>query len=415
MIIPELLIPAGTEQKLHVALEYGADAVYVGAAGFSMRPDGASFSIDQLRSSVALTHQYGKRLYVGVNSLIMQSELPALKQWLEETRDIAFDALIVADPATFMLTRQLRPDVEIHISTQMSTANALAAQFWKDAGAQRIILARECSLAETRQITEQDTLPVEIFVHGAMCVAVSGRCLLSAYMTGFNASKGQCKHSCHWQWEVKEAKRPGESYPVVEADNKTIIFSSTDLCLLEHIPALVQSGVASLKVEGRMKSEYYIASITRSYRAALDAYAADPDNYTLKQDWLDDVNSVRHHPYATGFAFGYPTENPAALQASYVDIGTKDYVGIIESINDDSTLVQVKHPFDVGEKLEWIGPQSKGGFVTIGSILDKQNHYVKKAHPGTSVHITIEGDNPLSRFSILRRNKTTDNTQLERV
>jgi U32 family peptidase len=412
--IPELLIPAGTVRKLQVALAYGADAVYVGAAGFSMRPDGASFTMADLRRAIPLVHEQNKKIYVGMNSLIFQNEIDEVRAWLEASRDVAIDALIVADPATFRLAREIRSDLELHISTQMSIANALAAEFWKEQGASRVILARECSLEQARQIANAAQIPVEIFIHGAMCVAVSGRCLLSAHMTGHNASRGDCKHSCRWQWELTEAKRPGESYPVIQTEKETVFLSSTDLCLIEHIPAVVKSGVASLKVEGRMKSEFYVACITRAYRAALDAYAADPEHYALNPAWLEDVNAVRHHPYATGFAFGYPTENPEKLQASYIDIGAYDFVGLVEAVQEPALTVHVKHPFRYDEVLEWMHPNGSRGTLAVDSItLDGQR--INQAHPGTLVQVMIEENVSLPECTILRRRKPGSDTGRWRV
>lgn len=403
--IPELLIPAGTYRKLQVALKYGADAVYVGASGFSMRPDKASFAGDELHQAVEYVHAKGKKIYIGINSLIMQDELNALREWLEETKHIPFDALIVADPGALMLVRQTRPDVEIHISTQLSTANALSVEFWKEAGANRVVLARECSLKETKTIVQDSSLPVEVFVHGTMCMAVSGRCLLSHHLTGHNASKGDCKNTCRWQWELKESKRPNESFPFIETEKNTVFFGSKDLCLLEHIPDVIQSGAASLKIEGRMKSEYYVAAITRTYRAALDAYANEPENYKISPEWMVDVNSVRHHPYSTGFAFGYSSDDPETLQASQVEAGNYDFVGVTESIDENSLYVDVKNPITVNETLEWIGPQSQGGIFTVQSIVDASNACIGRASSGRKVRLFVENGVPFGSHIVLRRLK----------
>lgn len=401
--LPELLIPAGTFRKLQVAIEYGADAVYVGAAGFSMRPDQSAFDANGLEEAVDYTHQKQKRIYVGINSLIMQEEMSALQVFLQETKHIPFDALIVADPGALMLVRQIRHDVEIHISTQMSTANTLAAKFWKEAGASRVVLARECTLDETQRITEESELPVEIFVHGTMCMAISGRCLLSAYTTGHDASKGDCKNTCRWQWEVSESKRPNESFPVLQTEKNTVIFSSKDLCLLEHIPAVVQSGAASLKIEGRMKSEYYVGAVTRAYRAALDSYASDPGHFVVDPSWIVDVNSVRHHPYSSGFAFGYPHEAPETLQSPKAEPGTYQFVGIIKDVVDQAYLIDMKNPVVVNETLEWIGPGSKSGTARIASITDVKGKPLERANPGSQVYIKLADDISLSKHYLFRR------------
>lgn len=403
--LPELLIPAGTLRKLQTALAYGADAVYAGAANFSMRPDSASFTVDDLRVAADLVHAKNKRLYIGINSLIMQGELDSLRAWLNETRDIAIDAIIIGDPAVLMLVQELRPDVEIHISTQISTANALAAKFWKANGASRIILARECSLEDAKSIAQDSGIPAEIFIHGALCMAVSGRCLLSALMTGYSASRGQCKHTCRWDWQLVEKQRPGQAIPIFETNKETVFLGSADLCLIEHIPDVVQSGVASVKVEGRMKGEYYVAAITRAYRAALDAYKQDPVNYQTNPAWVEDVNSVSHLEYSTGFAFGYPKNNRHALQAKYHQNEMYDYAGIIESIEDDGYTVLIKNPFRIGETLEWIGPGYTGGELQVRSMTDPDGEPVIQSNPQTVIKITFDSSISLPEHAVLRRKK----------
>ncbi|MCK5528954.1 MAG: U32 family peptidase, partial [Kiritimatiellae bacterium] len=274
MKLPELLLPAGNMSKLRMAIAYGADAVYIGANGLSMRPDESSFAAEELAEAVEYTHKNGCKLYVAINTLMYNEDFPLIKAWLEETSDISFDAVIVSDPGAFSLVQEIRPDMEIHISTQLSTANTKSASFWKSAGASRVVLARECTLAHAAEVSRDSGVEVEVFVHGAMCVAVSGRCLLSAHLCGKSGARGECKHSCRWEWDLIEKSRPDEKYSILETGRETILFGSTDLCMIEHIPQLVESGIVSLKVEGRMKSEYYVASVARVYRDALDRYAA---------------------------------------------------------------------------------------------------------------------------------------------
>jgi len=329
MSIPELLMPAGSLSKVRVALAYGADAVYVGAPGLSMRPDDVTLDMDDLSEAVKLAHTAGRKLYVCVNTLMFEADLPLLAAWLQETRDLPFDALLVADPGALALAREHRPDVPVHISTQMSTANTAAASFWKSAGARRVVLARECSIADAATIAKEADVEVEMFVHGAMCMAISGRCLLSAHLCGKSGSKGECKHSCRWEWQLVEQKRPGEALPVYQTGRETFLMGSTDLCLLQHIPLLVQSGISSLKVEGRMKSEYYVATVARVYRVALDAYAADPEGYELDPALVAELDAVSHRPYDEGFAFGYPTNRPRKLQTENVLMTTHEMVAIV--------------------------------------------------------------------------------------
>ncbi|MFH1132534.1 MAG: peptidase U32 family protein, partial [Pseudomonadota bacterium] len=347
--LPELLAPAGDLFKLQLAIEYGADAVYVGAAGFSMRTDEASFCIDELQRAVELTHHYGKKIYVAANTLLLQKDLGPFERWIDDSRHIPFDAIILADPGAVSFVKKQRADLPIHISTQMSTANSSAARFWKDAGASRVILARECPLVDAAEIVQNSNIEVEVFVHGAMCVAISGRCLLSAHLCGQSASQGQCKQSCRWEWQLVEKKRPGQVIPVFEDGEKTFFLGSTDLCLIGQIPSLVRSSVKSLKIEGRMKSAYYVAATTRIYRAALDAYANDPEKYCVNQMWIEELDAISHRSYAEGFASGYPAEQPQLLQTPSGTVGSCETVGYVTDLGDGFCTIEVKNPFGIGE------------------------------------------------------------------
>ncbi|MHC4885350.1 MAG: U32 family peptidase C-terminal domain-containing protein [Planctomycetota bacterium] len=402
MQIPELLIPAGNLLKLRVALAYGADAVYVGAARFSMRPDEAAMTPEVLAEAVEHTHNAGKRIYVGLNTLMGEADIGELEAWLAETGHIPFDAVIVSDPGVLALVRAARSDVEVHISTQLSTANHHAAQFWMDAGASRVVLARECTIEDAGAIAAAN-IPVEVFVHGAMCIAYSGRCLLSAHLTGKSGNRGECKHSCRWEWQLVESKRPGDTLPVFETGKETILLGSTDLCLIEHIPELVQSGMASLKVEGRMKGEYYVGVITRTYRAALDAYAAAPEGFTLDPAWTAELESVSHRPYDTGFAFGYPEQEPERLQVNNTVSGTYDVVGLVTGLDGDTLQLLVKNPFRVDETLKWVGPDNSAGTLTVASILGPDRRPRDAAHPGTTVTVTLTDSPPPPELALLRR------------
>jgi len=386
---------AGNLSKLRVALAYGADAIYVGAAGFSMRPDEASFGIDDLTEATRLCHQHGKPIYVGVNSLLFPGDVDTLRDWIDATKSIPFDAIIVADPGALTLIRQQRPEVEVHISTQLSTANSLAAEFWARAGASRVVLARECTIADAKQISREAGVGVEIFVHGAMCVAISGRCLLSAFFAGRNASQGNCKHSCRWEWGLVETHRPDEVTPIIETEKETVFLGSKDLCLLEHLPLLMGGEISSLKVEGRMKGEYYVAVVTRVYRAAIDAYLADPQGYHPDPKWMEELETITHQPYCTGFAFGYPTDQPESLQTPGRTAGTYNVVGVVEKTTPDGALqIMVKRPFAAGETVEWIGPQMTGGSLEIGDIKSDTGKTVLRTHPGNVVTVQPPSDAP---------------------
>lgn len=396
--IPELLAPAGDLQKLQVALAYGADAVYAGAAGFSMRPDAAALDVEQLREAAALTHAAGKRLYVALNILLFEGEMAQVEAWLHAMRGTELDGLIVADPGAFALARRIMPETPLHISTQLSTANACAARFWKDAGAARVILARECDLASAQRIAQTAGIETEIFVHGAMCMAVSGRCILSAHLAGHSASRGECKHACRWEYQLVEEQRPGMTLPVFENGRETIFLGSKDLCLIDHIPALCEAGLSALKIEGRMKSEYYLATAVRTYRAALDAYAADPAGWQTDPAWRSDLESASHRPFCTGFAFGYPGDERGGMQCDNTYSATHEYCGVVRA----SGGILVKNPFRIGDGLDYITPQGGSGMIRIARIVAPDGTDWPLARPGSEVRAEYEGE-PLPPLSMLRR------------
>lgn len=396
--IPQLLAPAGTLQKLRIALAYGADGVYVGAAGFSMRPDSAALSLAEIAEGAALTRAAGARLYVALNIMAFDNELPQIGDWLTQVRGLGIDGLIVGDAGVFALAQRIAPEIPLHISTQMGVANREAAAFWSAAGARRIVLARECPLSEAGAMAHAGGAEIEIFVHGAMCTAVSGRCLLSAHLAGSSGSRGECKHACRWEYQLVEQKRPGEAIPVFEEGGRTIFLGSRDLCLIEYIPQLVSSGVASLKIEGRMKSEYYVATVIGAYRRALNAYAAEPTEYRFNPDWLRELESVSHRPFSTGFAFGYPHDNPAALQCDNGYTGTHEFCGYVTAEGE----VFVKNPIRAGENLEYISPGG-GGRIAVERIL-AAGEEVGLARPASVVRLEHAGEE-LPVWSMLRRRK----------
>ena len=399
MTLPELLLPAGNLAKLRMALVYGADAVYVGAAGLSMRPDEAAFTVDKLGAAVELAHGAGRRIYVALNTLMFDADLDPLRTWMDQTSALDMDAVIVSDPGAMGVIREMRPALNIHVSTQASTANSGTAAFWESAGASRVVLARECTLESAKTIAGTSGIDVEVFVHGAMCVAVSGRCLLSAHMCGQSGNRGTCKHSCRWEWEIAERKRPGETFSVVQTERETVFFGSTDLCLIEHIPLLVDSGVKALKVEGRMKSEYYVANVTRVYRAALDRYARDPNGFTVDPGWLAELDAVSHRPYGTGFAFGYPDGHPDSIQTHNAPESTCDVLGHVTDRSGDTHTIEVKNPFSVDETIEWIAPlpgaagslTASQGTVTVAQILGENGRPRERSHCGTVSTVTFTG------------------------
>jgi putative protease len=412
--VPELLLPGGTLGKLQMAIDYGADAVYAGAAGLSMRPDVAALSLADLRVAVERCHARGRKLYVAINSLYFDRDLPPLERWLDATATLPLDAVIVSDLGALRVVRQRRPELSVHISTQAAIANAQAARFVAEAGAKRVILARECSIADAAQIAEHGQVEVEVFVHGAMCVAVSGRCLLSAHLAGRSGSTGDCKHSCRWEWQLVEQKRPGETLPVFEEGGETFLLGSTDLCLIDHLPELVQSGVAALKIEGRMKSEHYVAAVARVYRAALDAYAAEgAEGYRIDPAWREELEAVSHRPYGTGFAFGYPQNDPRSLQTHNRPVSRAKVIAYLAAaaeagqrpatVDPEAIALTVKNPFTPGDTLEWIGEDYRGGSLTVATIHDSEGEPLERTISATIVWVRFERQVELPPQAIIRR------------
>ncbi|MBN1960917.1 MAG: U32 family peptidase C-terminal domain-containing protein [Deltaproteobacteria bacterium] len=403
---PELLIPAGSLTKIKIAYAYGADAVYVGASGLSMRPDQTCLSVEELATALNIAHQQEKKLYVAINSLMFEADCAHLEDWLETTSHLDFDAVIVADFGALSLVRQKRPDLNIHASTQLSTANAHAVNLLASLGIQRVNMARECSLADIKNIAQKTSLELEVFVHGAMCMAVSGRCLLSAHLCGESASQGRCKHTCRWDWQLVESKRPGLTLPVFETSKETIFLGSKDLCMIEHIPELVKSSISALKVEGRMKGEYYIASVTRVYRAALDAYFNNPAQYLADPNWLVELTNISHRDYETGFFFGYPYRDLKALQTNSTVKATYQVLAFIETIDNDWYTIATRNPFSVSDDLEWFAPNMQNGHIAIDTIIDSQEQKCDKVISGASYKVRFK-DHPtrLPLWSFLHKKR----------
>ena len=300
-MIPELLAPAGSLEKLKVAVTYGADAVYLGGRHFSLRAGAGNFDEKEMAEGIRFAHQKGARVYVTVNIFARNSDLVDLREYIHRIYSAGVDGIIVSDPGIVAYVRQMHPELAVHLSTQANTTNWAAALFWKKLGVSRIVLARELSLDEIREIRERVELDLEVFVHGAMCIAYSGRCLLSSYLAGRDANLGDCAQSCRWRYRLVEEKRPGEYLALEEDDRGSYILGSRDLCLIEHIPELVRAGVHSFKIEGRMKSAHYVATVVKTYREALNAYREDPDNYRPDPAWLDEISKVSHREYTKGF------------------------------------------------------------------------------------------------------------------
>lgn len=399
---PELLAPAGNLEKLKVAIRYGADAVYLGGKAFGLRNLADNFTLEGLREAVDYSHRHGVKVYLTLNAFPGNDGIAELEEHLREIADIEFDAYIAADPGVIDLIREISPARPIHLSTQANTTNWRSARFWQSQGVSRVNLAREMPLEQIRETAERCELELEAFVHGAMCISYSGRCLLSSAMTGRDANKGECTQPCRWNYAIVEESRPGEYFPIVEDDQGSYIFNSKDLCLIGQLPELVQSGVASLKIEGRMKGIYYAASVIRIYRAALDSYCADPQGYTLKPEWLEELSKVSHRGYTTGFLLGKPRDLDHEYWSSYVR--NFEFVALVESeACSGGTLMGVRNRMQLGDRLELIGQGSSFTSFTLTRMEDENGVPLSVANPNQRV--VLYGVQGAGRFDLIRREK----------
>lgn len=371
---PELLAPAGNMEKLKIALHYGADAVYLGGHSFGLRNMADNFTLEEMGEALDLCHRQGVKAYLTINSYPRNEMMSALEEYLKSVAPLPFDAYIVADPGVIELLRGISPDRELHLSTQANTINLQSARFWQRQGFSRINMAREMSLENIREtVAAVPGMEFEAFVHGALCISYSGRCLISSMLTGRDANQGECTHPCRWNYHLVEESRPGEYFPVLEDENGTFIFNSRDLCLLEHIPALVECGVASLKIEGRMKGINYVASVLRVYRQALDEYLADPAGWRCRQEWLGELAKLSHRGYTTGFLFGEPRSVGQEYESAY--IRSHEFVGLVEERREDgASVIAVRNRIRIGDELEFVGPGMRSDRLTVERLrlLDQQ-------------------------------------------
>lgn len=400
---PELLAPAGDLEKLETALDYGADAVYLGGERFGLRAAAGNFALEGLRQACDLTHRRGRRLYLTLNAYLRPADFPSLDAWLEELRPLGFDAYIVADPGVLARVRQLDPGRPLHLSTQANTTNAAAVAFWQQAGVSRVNLARELTLAEIQAIRAETVAELEVFVHGAMCVAYSGRCLLSATLNNRSANSGACTQPCRWRYALVEETRPGEYFPIDEDERGSYILNSRDLCLIDHLPELLAAGVDSLKIEGRMKTIYYVAAITRVYRAALDAWLADPAGYRADPAWRRELEMVSHRPYDRGFLYG--GRDPLIHDADSHYRRSHDFVGKVLAVDGAGAgLVVVRNRFFPGETLELIGAGMRNAPLAVAELKSEQGDPLSVAQPNARVLLNLPGG--ARPGDLLRREKT---------
>ena len=402
---PELLVPASSLEVLKIAVIFGADAVYIGGEAFGLRAKAKNFSMEDMKEGIAFAHEHGVKVYVTANILAHNEDLEGVREYFRELKEIKPDALIISDPGVFMIAKEVCPEIERHVSTQANNTNYGTYQFWYHQGAKRVVSARELSLKEIKEIRANipDDLEIETFIHGAMCISYSGRCLLSNYFTGRDANQGACTHPCRWKYAVVEEKRPGEYLPVYENERGTYIFNSKDLCMIEHIDDIMESGIDSLKIEGRMKTALYVATVARTYRKAIDDYLESPEKYRANMEWYQEqISNCTYRQFTTGFFYGKPDENTQIYDSNtYVKEYT--YLGYIEEVTEEGLgRITQRNKFSVGETIEVMKPNGENVEVTVQRILDEDGNSVESApHPKQRLYVDLGIE--LCQYDLLRR------------
>lgn len=401
----ELLVPASSLEVLKVAVIYGADAVYIGGEVYGLRAKAKNFSKEDMIEGIRFAHEHGVKVYVTANILAHNGDLEGVKEYFKELKEIKPDALIIADPAVFMLAKEICPDIERHVSTQANNTNYGTYKFWYDLGAKRVVSARELSLEEIKEIRANipDDLEIETFIHGAMCISYSGRCLLSNYFTGRDANQGACTHPCRWKYAVVEEQRPGEYLPVYENERGTYIFNSKDLCMIEHIPDLLSSGIDSFKIEGRMKTALYVATVARTYRKAIDDCMESEEKYLANLDWYkEQISACTYRQFTTGFFYGKPSEESQIYDNNTYNIGYT-YLGIAGAKNDEGYFeIEQRNKFSVGETIEIMKPNGDNIDVEVLGIKNEEGEDMESCpHPKQKLFIKLSVTP--DEFDILRR------------
>lgn len=403
----ELLAPAGSLEKLKTAILFGADAVYCGGLNFGLRAGADNFSLEELQAGIEFAHQRHKKVYMTLNMIPHNEELAQLPEYIEKIKELNLDALIISDPGVFAFVKKEMPAMEIHISTQANNVNWASALFWADQGAERVILARELSRDEIKEMAAktEGRVELEYFVHGAMCISYSGRCLLSNYFVGRDANKGDCAQSCRWKYHLVEEQRPGEYYPIEENDQGTFIMNSRDLNLAEEIPELIEIGLSSLKVEGRMKSVHYAATVINTYRQLIDQYYQDPENYEADPELLAELRKISHRDYTKGFYYGKPGSEGQRYQSSSY-LRSYDFMGVVKDYDTaaEEAVIEVRNKIFKGDKLEFVVPGQKTFTIKADYLLDEEGVEIEAApHPKQLIRIPLKNEIPTG--SLLRRQK----------
>lgn len=402
---PELLAPAGDLEKLKVAILYGADAVYIGGEHFGLRAKAKNFTIDEMKDGINFAHSHNSKVYVTANIIAHNEDFNGMGEYFKTLEQIGADAILVADPGVFQVAKEYVPNMQIHLSTQANNTNYKSANFWYSLGIKRIVVARELSLEEIKQISQNinDDMEIEAFIHGAMCISYSGRCLLSNYMTNRDANRGECSHPCRWKYYLVEEKRPNEYIPVIENERGTYIYNSKDLCMINHIPDLIDAGIKSFKLEGRMKTAFYVGTVVKAYREAIDDYYNNPEIYKTKLDYyIQEVSKASHREYTTGFYYGKPSGNEQ-IYTSNSYIRTCEFIGTVLDYDSETKIatIEQRNKFSVGEQIEIMQP--KGYFkYTIENIEDENGNKIESApHPKQIVKMKI--DSTVNKFDMLRK------------
>ena len=400
----ELLVPASSLEVLKIAVIFGADAVYIGGEAFGLRAKAKNFSHEDMKEGIAFAHEHGVKVYVTVNILAHNYDLPGVREYLTELKELKPDALIIADPGVFEIAKEVCPEIERHISTQANNTNYATYNFWYRQGASRVVSARELSLKEIKEIRERipEDLEIETFVHGAMCISYSGRCLLSNYFTGRDANQGACTHPCRWKYAVVEEKRPGEYLPVYENERGTYIFNSKDLCMIEHIPELIDAGIDSFKIEGRMKTALYVATVARTYRKAIDDYQKDPELYKKNMPWyLDQISNCTYRQFTTGFFFGKP-DHETQIYDNNTYIREYTYLGIVGAVENGLARIEQRNKFSVGETIEIMKPDGSNVEAKVLRILNEDGEEQESA-PHSKQVLHVELSETPAQYDLLRR------------
>ncbi len=390
---PELMVPASSLEVLKSAVRYGADAVYIGGEVFGLRAKAKNFTIEEMKEGVEFAHDNGVKVYVTVNILAHNDDLAPALEYVKELKEVNPDALIIADPAIFTIVREVWPEIDIHISTQANNTNYGTYLFWHRLGAKRVVSARELNLREIREIRDNipEDMEIETFVHGAMCISYSGRCLLSSFMAGRDANKGACTHPCRWKYAVVEESRPGQYMPIEENDRGTYIFNSKDLCMIEHIPDLVEAGIDSFKIEGRMKTALYVATVARTYRMAIDDFFEDPEKYKANiPKYQELISQCTYRQFTTGFFFGKPDEEAQIYDKNEYE---KDsvYLGIVEDVKDNVIELTQKNKFKVGDTIEIMKKNGEDIQTKVLGIKDEKGNEMDSCpHPQQKIFVELD-------------------------